>query len=117
MGERTYSPRVYFLVILHSHEDLRRQIERSTTDSGSELFGTVDRPAKVAYLCHTLNRYKPYVTKNDVFEFDVPVDRIMLMHIFDSLADLANYNRSRFFRKSVLLLKDVVEMPVTSQFQ
>jgi hypothetical protein len=55
------------------------------------------------------------VGEDDVFQLDVPVDDVALMHVVDALGDLADDDGGGLFCEALAALEEVEEVSVAGQ--
>jgi len=84
MSECSNCPSIYFLIIMFANQYFRRQVERSAAESGSKLFGAINRPSKITNFSHSLNIKINNMRKDNVFQFDITMNDVMFMHVVNS---------------------------------
>lgn len=57
------------------------------------------------------------MAKYNIFQFNVPVNYFMLVHVFDSLSDLSNHDGGGLLREGFLFGQEIIEVAVGGEFK
>lgn len=108
IGQNPNRPQVYLLIVSVADQNLRRQVQGSTTEGTSQLrVLQINRPPQVAKLDRP-------VSQNDVFRLNIPMQNHLPMHVAYPLQQVMDDIASPLLRHSLPFLHQLVKLPVAA---
>lgn len=89
ISDDPYTPNIDFFVVAFAFELFGADIGKASNLSVSIGF-CEDRAAEISNLSIGLNRISKYIIEEDVLGFDISVDDLFGVHVFEAKANLAN---------------------------